>query len=532
MAANDAALQSVFEGFAASSGGAFAFRSTTSAKLSAELGLELGRSTNPIYVFDVKAPGEPVQTFIAFTLALNGSGRPASRVEALGKSLAAADGKLFEKNPILLVYDYVGERMLAVSAVELFDAFAKEVKSKPIPFADSATFSLSPSFQQKTISMYATLKEPVVWEASTKPSDLTRDQFVAFLKRVAVSQAAKRGDLPAIVQAIKARLAATPASPSGGSAHSTVELPESIDIARVDSRDAELQVNDRVWQMILMGIASSAAVILVGPPGTGKSALLRKAVGEISTQRLARDLPGVRTPIWATPDESWTARDLIGGETIVNGEIVFRPGWVLRAIAEDRWLVLDEANRGDLDRIFGALLTWLSGGQVAVGVESTAADAKTIELGWTAGASQVEVQEGDSGRPRGVIRYLAGQDWRLLGTYNALDSQRVFRLGAALGRRFVRIPIPPIAPALFTQALDAHANDLSAPTRHKISLLYHAHFGDEATRLGPALFLGCARIYAAFTPLLTWLGQVSRTRSPNCQAAMKSRGRLTLHPAG
>src|SRR5690606_32270056 len=92
-------------------------------------------------------------------------------------------------------------------------------------------------------------------------------------------------------------------------------------------------------------------------------------------------------PLWATPDESWTTRDLVGGDTIVDGHIRFRPGWVVRAIADDRWLVLDEANRADMDRIFGGLLTWLSGGTVAIGSEHSGADAREILLGWTTGAS-------------------------------------------------------------------------------------------------------------------------------------------------
>src|SRR5262249_32981532 len=150
------------------------------------------------------------------------------------------------------------------------------------------------------------------------------------------------------------------------------------------------------------------AVILVGPPGTGKSALTRKAVGAISKDRRAAGHPGLKRPLKATPDESWTARELIGGETVAGNEIVFQPGWVLRAIAEDRWLVLDEANRGDLDRIFGALLTWLAGDSVTVGVESPNDDAKLIELGWTDGPSRIEEIEG-IGERRGLKRYLAGE---------------------------------------------------------------------------------------------------------------------------
>ena len=210
-----------------------------------------------------------------------------------------------------------------------------------------------------------------------------------------------------------------------------------------------------------------------------------------------RDYLESRVRSTATPDESWTSRELIGGETVAEGEIVFRPGWVLRAIAEDRWLVLDEANRGDLDRIFGALLTWLAGEDVVVGVESSAEDAKLIELGWTSGQSRVETVEGIDER-RGAIRYLAGENWRLLGTYNALDTQRVFRIGAALGRRFVRVPIPAISPSLFNQVLQRRAGDLPEELRTKIGLLYDAHYQEEVTRLGHALFLGmCSYLRAA-----------------------------------
>jgi len=231
---------------------------------------------------------------------------------------------------------------------------------------------------------------------------------------------------------------------------------------------------------------------LFGPPGTGKSVLVRKAIRTISLNRQADGLLGIKSPLWATPDESWTSRELIGGETVAEGDIVFRPGWVLRAIAENRWLVLDEANRGDLDRIFGALLTWLAGEKVTIGVASSAENAKLVELGWTSGESRVESVEGD-GEHNGVIRYLAGENWKLLGTYNALDTQRVFRIGAALGRRFVRVPIPSIPPSLFNQVLQSRAGDLPDELRIKIDLLYNAHYQEEATRLGPALFLGMCR---------------------------------------
>ena len=60
----------------------------------------------------------------------------------------------------------------------------------------------------------------------------------------------------------------------------------------------------------------------------------------------------------------------------------------------------------------------------------------------------------------GSIAYLAGKDWRLLGTYNALDAQRVFRFGSALGRRFARVPVPAIDTATFAAVLEQQKEDL------------------------------------------------------------------------
>jgi MoxR-like ATPase len=487
---NDDALRGLFEGLASSSA-RLTFRATTSTALAKELGIRLALSRNPVYVFTVTEDlGEEV-TFVAFTLSLDGNKRPATRAEALGKSLAASDGQLFEFNPFLLVYDYTGDRLMAVSAIDLFGAFAEHASSKALSYSDSSSFSLTPNFQRSTIFMYAEVHEPTVWATSTEAADLSEDALIDFLHRVARQTTSRSNEVGRIVAAIDTRLATLPAPPLPSDSVDAEKAPDGVqfEYANVDARDGAVQIEDRIWRMILGAISSSAAVILVGPPGTGKSALLRKAVGTISANRQASGSTGIKSPLWATPDESWTSRELIGGETVAEGDIVFRPGWVLRAIAEDRWLVLDEANRGDLDRIFGALLTWLAGGSVVVGVESSAEDARLVELGWTPGDSFVETVDRDGDRP-GAIRYLAGKDWKLLGTYNALDSQRVFRIGAALGRRFVRVPIPPISPNLFNRVLEDQAGDLSPGLLDKIKSLYGAHYHEEVTRLGPALFLG------------------------------------------
>jgi hypothetical protein len=73
--------------------------------------------------------------------------------------------------------------------------------------------------------------------------------------------------------------------------------------------------------------------------------------------------------------------------------------------------------------------------------------------------------------------------------FNALDAQRVFRFGAALGRRFARVPIPAPPADAFGEVLATRAADLPEEFRKAILGLYDAHYRSDATRLGPALFL-------------------------------------------
>lgn len=495
----DQLLRDLFSQIAADSDGDIDFKVSSLTDLARETRIQLSRSPNPLYTFVITDPATSEQRrFVGFTLSLDGSRRPATRVEALGKSLADSDGKLFDLNPFLMVFDYTGNRLLAVSAMELFGAFAKHASENRLPYSESSTFSLSPNFTHGTINMYAELRPPAVWQSSSASEDLDQSDLISFLDVVAAKTENNRDAIPSILAAIRARLTAGPAVTGAGAMPATMAMP-ATDLVELDPADDAVQIDDRLWQMIMTAIASTTGVILVGPPGTGKSALIRKAVAVINADRMARGFAGIRKPLWATPDESWTSRELIGGETVSEGEIAFRPGWVLRAISEGRWLVLDEANRGDLDKIFGALLTWLAGGTVAVGVESSAADARTIELGWTAGESQVEEVEGAGPGEPGKVRYLASQrDWKLLGTYNAIDSQRVFRIGAALGRRFVRVPIPPVTPETFERILTDQADDIGADLIAKLGLLYRAHYEAEVTRVGPALFIGaCSYIRAA-----------------------------------
>lgn len=235
--------------------------------------------------------------------------------------------------------------------------------------------------------------------------------------------------------------------------------------------------------------------MLVGPPGTGKTQLVGELIYEIGKNPESFGMGLIHDPLIVTPDESWTTRDLVGGDTVDDdGRLRFSPGHVLEAIAQDQWLVLDEANRADLDRIFGGLLTWLSGKEVMVGRVSADPQSSPIILTWGSEPESVVVGEERlrSGSPSNEpIYYVAGTDWRLIGTYNAVDAQRVFRFGQALGRRFGHVPVSAPVGDEFSTALRNRISGADLPVPEP-----------QADRLRAIL----ERIYAAQVEVLDPMG--------------------------
>jgi hypothetical protein len=256
-----------------------------------------------------------------------------------------------------------------------------------------------------------------------------------------------------------------------------------------------LVIDERIRRMLRLSVRSSRAVMLVGPPGTGKTQLVGELIDEIGKNPESFGMGLIHDPLIVTPDESWTTRDLVGGDTVDDdGRLRFSPGHVLEAIAQDQWLVLDEANRADLDRIFGGLLTWLSGKEVMVGRVSADPQSSPIILTWGSEPESVVVGEERlrSGSPSNEpIYYVAGTDWRLIGTYNAVDAQRVFRFGQALGRRFGHVPVSAPVGDEFSTALRNRISGADLPVPEP-----------QADRLRAIL----ERIYAAQVEVLDPMG--------------------------
>jgi AAA domain (dynein-related subfamily) len=265
-----------------------------------------------------------------------------------------------------------------------------------------------------------------------------------------------------------------------------------------------MKIAARTERMIRTAIKSASAVILVGPPGSGKTKILEAIMADL----LANDpaFAGLQPPLWRTPEESWTVRDVVGAMSVTppNAEIRWVPGLVPQTIAANRWLVLDEINRGDADRIFGGLITWMSDQDVAIGQIQEMPASPQVWLEWS--TSQRSEARHDSQlvapSPAHDVRYTAGTSWRLLGTYNGQDAQRVFRFGQALGRRFQQVPIPAMEPEDFDVVL-GHLNvvqPLPTEADDRLSAIYEAHFSERETRIGPASFFKAREYLLAALP--------------------------------
>ncbi|WP_283615074.1 AAA family ATPase [Mycolicibacterium poriferae] len=270
---------------------------------------------------------------------------------------------------------------------------------------------------------------------------------------------------------------------------------ESAAARRHVSRVVELQLAARVERMIEVAIASSRAVLLVGPPGTGKTEILEQVIDKADKDpaRFGFTSEGIDCA-WVTPEEEWTFEKLVLGETVVDGEIRSVEGDLLVAVRNNQWLVLDETNRADMDRVLGGVLTWLSGKRVKVGVwrgpdASGGGGDQTVPvyLEWT-DQPQSRVREVDTPPS---LEYAAGSEWRVLGTYNAVDAQRVFRMGQALSRRFKHVPVPPASTDDFRAIIAGRVDDekLLDWLTDRVPRLYSAHLGIEDAQLGPGLFV-------------------------------------------
>lgn len=239
---------------------------------------------------------------------------------------------------------------------------------------------------------------------------------------------------------------AAPPAPSSGSSNPT-SGPPSIDWdAAMSASPCGLVGQEQPMRQAIAALRAGKHVILLGPPGTGKTELARCICRTLGMQY---DL--------STATSEWTTFDTIGGYFAVPGSsgasLDFMPGIVTSAIEKNRWLVIDELNRADIDKALGELFTVLAGAPVTLPYK------KIVQ----SGAHQVFIGFDDgSDPPDECFPFLIKTDWRVLGTMNTFDKASLYQLSFAFMRRFAFIYVDAPKQAEFESLVRAAAADVDA----------------------------------------------------------------------
>lgn len=174
---------------------------------------------------------------------------------------------------------------------------------------------------------------------------------------------------------------------------------------------------------------SGKNLILVGPPGTGKSKVAKL---------IARSYKANYKMVTAMSD--WSSYDTIGGyKPNHNGELYFDSGIFLSVLKDEnnlqknQWLIIDEMNRADIDKAFGSFFSTLSGDDVDLGLKN---QNRPITLSLQRSRNIDEPQDQNE--------YIIPNDWRLIGTINTFDKSSLYEMSYAFMRRFafVQINVP------------------------------------------------------------------------------------------
>lgn len=188
--------------------------------------------------------------------------------------------------------------------------------------------------------------------------------------------------------------------------------------------------DDSVLRNIIAGIIKGN-IVLQGPPGTGKTTLAK----------IICDVFGV-SYTEATANSDWTTYDSIGGlQPKANEEgqevIVEKNGYVVSSVLEccnlivknendngilqGNWLILDELNRCEIDKVFGDLFTALG---------SDASETERVINLW---------YQKDNNKKMIFIP----NRYRIIGAMNNVDKNFVNDISQGFSRRFTFIDILP-----------------------------------------------------------------------------------------
>lgn len=218
---------------------------------------------------------------------------------------------------------------------------------------------------------------------------------------------------------------------------------------------------------------SGKHIILTGPPGTGKSKLAK-----LICEQLQQPYQFV------TASANWSAYDTIGGyRPAKSGELVFHPGLFLKALKpHEKWLIIDEMNRANIDEAFSALFSVLAGDDVTLPYEAENGQLVKITT--------------EQKRFYDVHEYAASPAWRIIGTMNTSDKASLFEMSYAFMRRFAFIPVP-VPKHITASLIEAYAQSWGVRVENSALIAAIWQTINALRKIGPAIIEDIIRYAAA-----------------------------------